>query len=92
MRSIGTISDETRARRFGDFLTSQGIDTNVEPAAGGFQIWVLDDDKLQAAAADLTAFQAAPDDPRFAATAGAALSSPAAYTAMPPSSPSSSSS
>jgi GlpG protein len=72
MRSIGTISDETRARRFGDFLTSQGIDTNVEPAAGGFQIWVLDDDKLQAAAADLTAFQAAPDDPRFAATAGAA--------------------
>jgi len=72
MRMIGTISTEAGARRFGDFLISKGIDVNVETGASGWQVWILDDDKLQTAAAELAAFDAAPDDTRFSAAAGAA--------------------
>jgi GlpG protein len=69
---IGTISTEAGARRFGDFLISKGIDINVEAGANGWQVWVLDDDRLQQATAELASFQAAPDDARFVAAAGAA--------------------
>lgn len=72
MRMIGTIASEPAARRFGDFLVSKGIEANVEAAGGGWQVWVLDDDRLAQATQALQAFSAAPDDARFDRAAGAA--------------------
>ncbi len=67
MRPIGRLSDESQARRFGDFLYAQGIENQVDAAAGDvWEIWVLDDDKVEPAQQALAAFTQQPDDPRFA--------------------------
>ncbi len=72
MRLIGHIPDEALARRFGDFLLTQSMDNDVEPASQGWAIWVHHDDHLPTATEHLKAFLAAPDDPRFAGVSGAA--------------------
>lgn len=62
MRSIGSFPDEATARRVGDVLLAKGIETQVDPAADGtWEIWVLDDDRLEDAETLLTAFRADPD-------------------------------
>lgn len=74
MRLLGTVGDETLARRFGDFLTSRRMPNAVEAGRDGrWQVWIERDDDQPAAANELAAFEASPDHPRYvAATATAA--------------------
>jgi GlpG protein len=83
MRSIGHLQDESQARRFSDFLYSQGIESQVEgppspkATAGGsepetpgrWEIWVVDDENVERAGQMLEQFVRNPDDPRFAKVA-----------------------
>src|SRR5688572_7451264 len=65
MRHIGSIPDETDATRFGDYLLSAGMKNHVEEGSDGWAVWVEDDDKLDAAKAELDAFRANPADARY---------------------------
>ena len=65
MRHIGSIPDETDANRFGDYLLAAGMKNHVEEGSAGWAVWVEDDDKLDAAKAELEAFRAAPADPKY---------------------------
>ncbi|HNS19156.1 MAG TPA: rhomboid family intramembrane serine protease [Sedimentisphaerales bacterium] len=67
MRSIGTLHDETQAKRFGDFLYAKGIESQVDPTSGGeWEIWILDDDHIETSRSLLDQFRAYPDNPVFA--------------------------
>lgn len=66
MRHIGSIPDESEATRFGDYLLSAGMKNSVEEGASGWAVWVEDDDKLDAAKAELEAFRANPTDAKYA--------------------------
>jgi len=67
MRPIGTLHDETQAKRFGDFLYARSIENQVDPTSGGeWEIWILDDDHIETARSLLDQFRADPDDPAFA--------------------------
>ena len=66
MRHIGSIPDETEATRFGDYLLAAGMKNSVEEGASGWAVWVEDDDKLDAAKAELEAFRANPADRKYA--------------------------
>lgn len=70
MRLIGQLQDEIQARRFGDFLYDQGIDSRVDQAdGGGWKIWVLDEHRVEDATALLNRFAQDPDEPSFAEAA-----------------------
>lgn len=72
MRHIGTLPDENAARRFGDYLFAQGIQTDIEPGETGWSIWVHDEDSVAKAKEELGAFVGHPDDPRYTAAQAAA--------------------
>ncbi|MCU0916219.1 MAG: rhomboid family intramembrane serine protease [Planctomycetes bacterium] len=73
MRSIGHLPDEDLARRFGDFLYTQGIENQVDPGSPGtWEIWVLDDVNVEPARQALGLFVQQPEDPRFVEPARAA--------------------
>jgi GlpG protein len=66
MRMIGQLQDEDQAKRFGAFLYGRGIDNQVDEGhAGGWEIWVLDDTRLDEAADYLRRFKEDPNDPIF---------------------------
>lgn len=66
MRRIGQLSDETQATRFTDFLYGKGMDSQAEADAhGNWEIWVLDEDHVEAALALLDEFVEHPDDPVY---------------------------
>jgi len=65
MRHIGWIPDETEAMRFGDYLLSAGMKNSVEEGSSGWAVWVEDDDKLEAAKAELDAFRANAGDAKY---------------------------
>lgn len=65
MRHIGSIPDETDARRFGDYLLTAGMRNSVEEGASGWAIWVEHDDHVDAAKAELDAFHASPGDAKY---------------------------
>src|SRR5947209_500868 len=67
MRQIGTIPDERPARALADYLLTQRIETRLERQAGGWEVWVCDEDQVARAREELSAFTANPADPRFAA-------------------------
>lgn len=70
MRLIGNLQDERQAGTFKDFLYAQGIESRVDPGKGGdWEIWVLDDHRVDEAAALLERFVQTPDDPFFAQAA-----------------------
>ncbi|RYG66622.1 hypothetical protein EON77_17260, partial [bacterium] len=67
MRLIGTVNSESDARRFGDFLLSATMRNHVEQAPSGvWQIWVEHDDHVDQAVAQFHAYQANPNDPKYA--------------------------
>jgi GlpG protein len=73
MRLIGHLQDETQTRRFGDYLYSRGIESHTDPAADGrWQVWVIDDLNVEAAASLFAQFRQSPDDPVFVQAARAA--------------------
>jgi len=71
MRLIGTLSNENSARRIASYLKQKGIDSNCEitfnPSNGQmtYQLWILDEDKIAAAAADFERFQREPTNAEF---------------------------
>lgn len=73
MRLIGTIANENQAQKIVRFLQSKGIESRSEPsfeAQSGYmsyQLWILDEDRLNEAAMHLSRFQQAPSDPEFEA-------------------------
>ncbi|WP_153555599.1 rhomboid family intramembrane serine protease [Roseimaritima sediminicola] len=74
MRKLGTLPDEPTARRLVDYLLTQRIDatTNaLDEPAGAWELWVREEDQMEAAGRILEDFRAAPNDPRFDATAEA---------------------
>lgn len=67
MRLIGTVNSESDARRFGDFLVSAAMRNHVEQStSGAWQIWVEHDDHVDQAVAQFHAYQANPNDPKYA--------------------------
>ena len=66
MRQAGTLPTEAEANRFADFLSTQGIQNRVEGQAETWGVWVLDEDRLPEAQAELEAFRNNPAEPRFA--------------------------
>lgn len=66
MRKIGTLTTETDAIRFGDYLFVKGIENNVEDGEGGaFEVWVHDDEQLAEGRRHLDAFLANPGAAEF---------------------------
>lgn len=66
MRTIGTLSDEARARFFGDFLLGRKIRNEIESdGGGGWMIWVLDEERVAEAQGLLEKFLANPDALEF---------------------------
>jgi GlpG protein len=71
MRQIGRLEDEAQARRFRDFLYSKNIENQVDPASdGSWEIWVLDESRLEEATSFFERFAKQPDDSTFIQGAG----------------------
>lgn len=72
MRRIGTLSNEHDARAFSDYLFTLQIDTQVERRNGEWDVWILDEDRLEQGRSELARFRAAPGDPRYSQAASQA--------------------
>ncbi len=67
MRLIGTIAQEDQARRLADYLLTIDLPTEVRPAANGWGLWIVHEDRLDRGRQELDAFLADPDDSRYMA-------------------------
>jgi len=67
MRQVGTLATQQDAQRLADYLTTQGVSSRVDPAAGGYSIWAIEENDVERARQILDEFQADPADPRYAA-------------------------
>jgi GlpG protein len=65
MRQLGTVPDQAMAQRFADYLLTKGIALSVDPAPGGWAIWVRNEDDLDEARRQFAEFSAAPDAPIY---------------------------
>ena len=73
MRPIGTLQDETQAKRLNDVLYSKGIDSHVDETSQGlWEVWILDDDNIETSKSLLEEFRRNPDDPAFVQVSRAA--------------------
>lgn len=76
MRKIGQLENGGRARTFADYLLVQGIAAETEPAGDGedapWNVWVLDEDRVEAAKALLSRFRSMPDAEEFETAAAEA--------------------
>src|SRR5205085_2056774 len=68
MRQVATLPDERQARRFADFLLTQGITTKLDPSDAGWVVWVHHEDKLGVAREEVERFLANTADPRYEGT------------------------
>lgn len=74
MRKFGTLSDESAAKRLIDYLLTQQIHATANAAddpAAGWELWVREEDQLEAARRILSEFRSNPGDARYAVTAQA---------------------
>lgn len=60
MRQIGTLSEESSAERFVDYLTTLGIAAQSEADDGKWLVWIRDENQIEAAREELSKFQANP--------------------------------
>lgn len=65
MRLLGTLPNETHARRLADYLLTLGIGTRVNQEGTAWEVWVRDDDHVPRARQEWEPFRQNPDDPRF---------------------------
>ena len=65
MRQLGTLPDGHDARTLADYLAGLSIETRLLQSAGGWELWVCDEDKVARAREEYQAFQANPADKRF---------------------------
>lgn len=72
MRQAGTITDEQQARRFADYLLTQGIASKLDRANDGWIVWIRDEMHVDHGRDELEKFLANPNDPRYRETASEA--------------------
>ncbi len=72
MRQVGTLPNEQQARRFVDYLITQEIEARADADDDGWAIWVMDEERVEQAAAEFKDFRAQPDDRRYANVSGQA--------------------
>lgn len=69
MRRIGSLSDQSLAKRFCDYLVTLSIDAAAEEDTGDqgstWDIWIRDEKHVQLAREELDSFQQSPQDQRF---------------------------
>lgn len=65
MRQIGAVMTQPSAQRLVDILLTNQIKSQVDPAEGGWTVWVHDEDRVAVARALLERFTANPDAPEF---------------------------
>jgi GlpG protein len=65
MRQIGTLPTKDAASRFSDYLLTQGVEVKTEEDAGGWVIWVRDENHLDRAREELNLFAQNPADERY---------------------------
>ncbi|MDC0675031.1 rhomboid family intramembrane serine protease [Nannocystis radixulma] len=66
MRLAGTISEQRQARRFADYLLTQGIAARLGPSREGWTVWVIEEEALPWARDELASFRREPGAARFA--------------------------
>lgn len=65
MRQVGTLPDESQAKRLVDHLVSQDIEAEARAEAQGWGIWIHREDQMTQGQALFKEFLNQPDDPRF---------------------------
>ncbi|HZY87260.1 MAG TPA: rhomboid family intramembrane serine protease [Gemmataceae bacterium] len=65
MRQLATLPTEDQARAFADYLLTLRVETRLEPEAGGWVVWVCDEDRVALARAELEQFTRDPSDARY---------------------------
>src|SRR2546430_12684963 len=71
MRQIGTLPDARDARALADYLAGLSIEARLVQSAGGWELWVCDEDKVPRAREEYQAFLSNPRDERFHTTQAA---------------------
>lgn len=66
MRPAGTIRDQRHARRFADYLLTQGIGARLDLTRDGWTVWVYEEDALPRVRSELDQFLREPGALRFA--------------------------
>ena len=72
MRQIGTVHSQQQARHFEDYLLTLGIKATVEEEAGGWTVWIHDEDDVAPAKEKLAKFLDSPDDPQYQSASSSA--------------------
>ena len=72
MRHIGNLPDEGLARRFEDYLLTQGIKSQTDPEEDGWAVWIFDEDQVDLARQELAAFRDDPGAAKYAEAKSAA--------------------
>jgi GlpG protein len=65
LRQIGVLPSELDPAVLSDHLLALGMTSRIVQGPGGWAVWVHDENQLARAKAELDAFLAQPDDPRF---------------------------
>ncbi|MDG2224247.1 MAG: rhomboid family intramembrane serine protease [Rubripirellula sp.] len=70
MRRIGTLPDESSAKKLSDFLVTQSIVTTInhDESDGSWSIWVRDEQQVEAAKREFASFQQDQNAPRYEVT------------------------
>jgi GlpG protein len=66
MRPAGVIEEQRQARRFADYLLTQGIAARLGPTPEGWTVWVIEEEALQRVRDELASFRREPGAARFA--------------------------
>lgn len=72
MRKLASLPYSSGVDQFRDYLFTLGIETRTDRQGSDLILWVLEEDRLAQARAELAAFQQNPGDPRFQAAIAAA--------------------
>lgn len=65
MRKIGVLQSAEKAETLHRFLLAEGIENRIDQVPPDWEVWVVSDDDLEKAKAELDSFINFPDDPRF---------------------------
>ena len=69
MRMIGRIEDKSLARTFGDYLTAQGIENEIDAEDSAWSVWVHSEDQVETAKAHFERYLKDPQAPEFQSAA-----------------------
>jgi GlpG protein len=72
MRQVGTITEESTAQQFANYLYTLGMTAKAERDGEAWAVWVRDEEHVERASAELESFLTQPEDAKYAAAATAA--------------------